>query len=339
MSVEEKIYSPAEPGTSEKDKPEAQPDELETPISASDRLDEALPGAPETSDSPGTLAAEVPPGDLETPPSTFSRLAEVAPANGRADSQAHAWRYLITGMALAILAMVLGATLGYLARPALDSASSLAAIAPRPLDATTSVATSSAATPPAAKASTDLIAEVVQTGGHSQGSPDAPVVIVEYSDFQCPYCGRYFKEVESRLKETYVKNGQVRLIYKHYAFLGQESVWAALASECAGEQNKFWEYHDVIFSRQSGENQGTFSPDNLKSWAAELKLDPAAFNQCFDSGKYLDVVQANTQEGKQLGIQGTPGFFVDDVPISGAQPFEVFQQVIEEKLKASGQAN
>lgn len=244
------------------------------------------------------------------------------------------WRYLIAGMGLAILAMVLGAVLGYLARPALDTTTPLAAEAARSSEETTSGAQAPTATASMAQAPANSIVDIVQAGGHSQGSPDAPVVIVEYSDFQCPYCGLHFKKVEPQLKEKFVKKGQVRLVYKHLTILGDESVWAALASECAADQNKFWEYHDLVFSRQNGENQGAFTQDNLKSWAAELKLDTAAFNECLDSKKHLDVVQANTLEAKQLGIRGTPGFFVNETPIAGAESFEVFQQVIEEKLKA-----
>lgn len=249
-------------------------------------------------------------------------------------AQVRPWRYLIAGMGLAILAMALGAVLGYLARPTLDASTSLAAEVTRPSEETTSGAQAPTATAAIAQAPANSIVDIVQTGGHSQGSADAPVVIVEYSDFQCPYCGLHFKKVEPQLKEKYVKKGQVRLVYKHLTILGDESVWAALASECAADQNKFWEYHDLVFSRQNGENQGAFNQDNLKSWAAELELDTAVFNECLDSKKHLDVVQANTLEAKQLGIRGTPGFFVNDTPIAGAESFEVFQQVIEEKLKA-----
>lgn len=306
MTIEEKSLLSTEPET-----PEGEP--------------ELLPAESET-------LAEEP----ETPRITPAIPAQPTPVITKSPTEAQSpkWGYFLAGMGLTLVAVALGAVLGYLARPTLDSGSVAAAATPSPTAGAAPAVEAPAPPPTATTSAAQLIANVVQVGGHSQGSPNAPVVIVEYADFQCPYCERHFKEVESRLKETYVKKGQVRLIYKHYAFLGQESVWAALAAECAGEQNKFWEYHDILFSRQNGENQGTFNPDKLKSWAAELKLDTKAFNQCFDSGKDVDIVRANTTEGQQLGIRGTPGFFVNDVPIGGAESLEVFQKVIDEKLKA-----
>jgi predicted DsbA family dithiol-disulfide isomerase len=157
------------------------------------------------------------------------------------------------------------------------------------------------------------------------------VVIVEYSDFQCPFCTRHWREVAPRLEEAYIKNGQVRFVYKHFTVKGPDSVSAALAAECAAVfgQDKFWAYHDLLFSRSG---QMAFNADNLKAFAAELQLDPVAFNECFDTQKYLQVVQANNAEAQQLGVGGTPGFFINGTPVAGAQPFEVFQQAIEAEL-------
>ena len=124
----------------------------------------------------------------------------------------------------------------------------------------------------------------------------------------------------------------MRLGYWHVAFLGEESQWAAEASECAADQDKFWEYHDKLFASQNGENQGAFNKDNLKQFAADLKLDTAAFNECLDSGKYTQAVQEQTGVANQLGVRSTPAFIINGVPVLGAQPFEAFQQVIEEAL-------
>jgi len=124
----------------------------------------------------------------------------------------------------------------------------------------------------------------------------------------------------------------VRIGYWHFAFLGQESQWAAEASECAAEQDAFWEYHDYLFDNHGGENQGAFSKENLKRFADELGLDTKAFNECLDSGKYTQVVQSETTAGQQLGVQSTPTFLVNGQPVVGAQPFEVFEQVIEQIL-------
>ena len=117
------------------------------------------------------------------------------------------------------------------------------------------------------------------------------------------------------------------------AILGEESGWAAQASECASEQNKFWEYHDKLFNSQNGENQGAFSKDNLKKFAADLNLDTTSFNQCMDSSKYEMAVQEQTQSGQQLGVSSTPTFVINGVPVVGAQDFNAFQQIIEAQLK------
>lgn len=256
------------------------------------------------------------PGELEPLPSGPGSLAMVPPlaTNNLAETRTHSWRYFVAGMVVAVLAVALGAGLGYLARPALDGTTPGVAVA--------------------TKSPANLVEDVVQTGGHSKGSPDAPVVMVEYSDFQCPYCGRHAQEVAPRLEEAYIKNDQMRLVYKHFIVKGQDSVAAALAAECAAEQNKFWEYHDLLFGRAG---QVVFNAANLKGFAAELGLDMATFSPCFDSQKYLNVVEANSTEAKQLGIRGTPGFFVNDTPVAGAESLEYFQQLIEEKLVALSQ--
>jgi protein-disulfide isomerase len=121
----------------------------------------------------------------------------------------------------------------------------------------------------------------------------------------------------------------VRFGYFNFAFLGDESGWAAEAAECAGEQNAFWEYHDYLFSHQNGENQGSFSKDNLKGFAATLGLDTTAFNTCLDSGKYTQFVQDQTNLARQLGVQSTPTFAVNGQGVTGAQTFDTFQKLIE----------
>jgi protein-disulfide isomerase len=120
------------------------------------------------------------------------------------------------------------------------------------------------------------------------------------------------------------------------AFLGNESQWAAEASECADEQGKFWEYHDKLFSSQAGENQGAFSKDNLKKFAADLKLDTEKFNTCLDSGKYTKVVTDETQLAGESGVSSTPSFFVNTHFVQGAQPFQTFAGLIDSE-KAKGQ--
>ena len=136
-----------------------------------------------------------------------------------------------------------------------------------------------------------------------------------------------------QVEEKYIKSGKVRLGFWQFAFLGDESTWAAEAAECAEEQKKFWEYHDKLFTSQAGENQGAFNKDKLKGFAATLGLDSTKFNECLDSGKYASAVQEQGQIASQLGVQSTPAFLVNGIPLTGAQPYENFQKIIEAQLK------
>ncbi len=166
------------------------------------------------------------------------------------------------------------------------------------------------------------------------GNPAAPVAIVEFGDFQCPFCGRFFTNTLSRLKETYVKEGKVKFIFRDFAFLGKESVEAALAARCAGEQGKFWDYHDYLFTHQSGENNGAFSSANLKKFAKEISLNEADFNACFDSKKYEEAIKNDTAQAQNLlKVDGTPTSFVNGRELVGAQPFSQFEILILDILK------
>jgi protein-disulfide isomerase len=139
--------------------------------------------------------------------------------------------------------------------------------------------------------------------------------------------------VKPVLFKQYVDTGQVAFEYKHAAFLGQESIWAAQAAECAADQAKFWQYHDLLFSRQAGENQGAFTKDKLLGFAAELGLDMTKFQPCLQNDQTLDRVQADIIEGEQAGVRGTPTFFINGQALVGAQPIEAFQKVIDQALK------
>ncbi len=129
--------------------------------------------------------------------------------------------------------------------------------------------------------------------------------------------------------------GQVRFGYQHFAFLGDESFWAAEAAECAADQEAFWEYHDALFANQAGENQGAFSQAKLKQLAGTLGLDQTAFDACLDTGKYTELVRTETRNASTLGVQSTPTFLINGEPLLGAQPFEVFQEYIQ-KVQAQG---
>ncbi len=135
-----------------------------------------------------------------------------------------------------------------------------------------------------------------------------------------------------QIVRDYVDTGKATLVYKHTAFLGPESSWAAIAAECAADQNRFWDFHNLLFSRQSGENQGAFNKDKLLGFATELKLDLARFEPCLSNEETQARVQADTQEGRQAGVTGTPTFFINGQKIAGAQPYEQFRAVIEPLL-------
>jgi len=138
--------------------------------------------------------------------------------------------------------------------------------------------------------------------------------------------------VKPALFREYVDTGKVKFVYKHMAILGQESVWAAEASECAADQGKFWEYHDLVFDRQAGENEGAFNKDKLLAMAQERKLDMAQFEPCLKNDQTQGRVQADTQEGQQVGVRGTPTFFVNGRAVVGAVPLQEFRPIIEQAL-------
>lgn len=127
--------------------------------------------------------------------------------------------------------------------------------------------------------------------------------------------------------------GKVRFGYAHFAFLGEESVLSAEASECAAEQGKFWEYHDLIFTPPADGARRNLSVANLKLLAGELKLNQVEFDACLDSGKYKELVQNQTRTFQGIGVSSTPSFIINGTPVVGAQPFENFQQIIEAELK------
>lgn len=168
------------------------------------------------------------------------------------------------------------------------------------------------------------------------GDLNAPVTMIEYGDFQCPFCGKFFKETESALREKYIKTGKLKFIYRDFAFLGQESFNAANAARCAGEQGKYWEYHDYLFNNQKGENQNAFSKSNLKSFASVLSLDQGKFDSCVDGDKYLSVVQAKTKTGGEAGVSGTPANFINGTLYTGALPASNFIQIIDAELNKLG---
>lgn len=195
-----------------------------------------------------------------------------------------------------------------------------------------------------------------QVNFNGMGDPNAPVKIIEYSDFQCPYCARFSETTEPSIVEMYVATGKVYFEYRSVGqFLGPESARAAEAAYCAGDQGKFWEMHDIIFANLSGENRGALNDSRLTAFAERLSLNMNTFKDCFNNGKYTSRLLEDQQNAAKditgaanyaelvaanqysAGGISTPSFVVNGRLIPGAVPFSTFQQEIEAALAAAGQ--
>ena len=163
------------------------------------------------------------------------------------------------------------------------------------------------------------------------GKANAPVTIIEFSDFGCYYCTQFYNKTFNKLIETYVNSGQVRIVYKHMPIttLHPGADMAALASECAADQGRFWDYHNVLFARNA---QG-FAKDLMVQYASEIKLDAKKFSVCLDATATSQRVQVDMDQAAGMGLRGTPSFLVNGKQLIGAQPYEVFAQAIDEALR------
>jgi protein-disulfide isomerase len=139
-----------------------------------------------------------------------------------------------------------------------------------------------------------------------------------------------------QIEEAYIATGQVRFVYNHFAIIGEESIRAAEAAECAGEQGRIWDYMETLYANQRGENRGAFADPYLKSFAEGMELDTLAFNSCLDSRRYRTLVQQETQAGRARGVTSTPTFFINGKAVLGALPFAEFQREIEAALAGGG---
>lgn len=199
--------------------------------------------------------------------------------------------------------------------------------------------------------------EPVAADNPSLGDPNASVTLVEFADYQCSFCARFGEDAGKNIVEQYVKTGKVRMVYVNFPFLGEPSELAALASECALEQGKFWEYHDYLYAHQKA-----FTADDLKGFARSLGLDASSFASCLDEGRYLERVKADFSDGRARGVTGTPTFLISGelfdlskltaaapyvaqgaiqeldpggayrISVTGALPFSVFQEILNAAL-------
>lgn len=173
-----------------------------------------------------------------------------------------------------------------------------------------------------------------------KGNPNAPVTIIEFSDFQCPFCSRFFEQTLPLIEKNYVEIGKVNLVYRDFPLdIHKNALPAHIASECADEQQAFWDYHDILFEKQfewqSLELESV--TDQFLAYAEDLGLDKSTFTTCLQSNMVIQEIQSDLLSGRQYGVTGTPTFFVGNekygyTKISGAQPFQNFVNVIESKL-------
>lgn len=184
--------------------------------------------------------------------------------------------------------------------------------------------------------------DITVAGSPFLGEDSAPVVLVEFSDYQCPFCARHFQTVLPRIKKDYVDTGKLKYVMREFPIesIHPKALKASEAALCAGDQGQYWAMHDRIF-----EDQKRVGPEDLMAHAEALDLDMTGFGECFDGNKYAQKVQDDLQDGARAGVRGTPSFFVGiaepEAPtkiratkfISGAQPYEAFKEAIDELLQ------
>ena len=175
------------------------------------------------------------------------------------------------------------------------------------------------------------------------GNSDAPITIVEFSDFQCPFCARFHTQTLPSILEEYIEQGKVKLVFRDFPIqsIHPNALPASVAAECANDQNKFREMHDALFEKQNEWNklETTEALSLFSKYASEMQLDQESFDSCLTSGKHIPEIQNDLNDGRDYGVTGTPGFFVGNdqigfVELKGAQPFESFKKVIDAQLNS-----
>ncbi len=167
----------------------------------------------------------------------------------------------------------------------------------------------------------------------AMGRADAPVVLIEYSDFQCPFCGKFARDTKPKLKK-YVDDGTLRLEWRDFPIFGKESEAAARAGHAAAQQGRFWEFHDVAYAKERKRNSGEFAPNELVEMAREAGVpDLGRFRADMDGEAARKAVRRDSDEGHELGVPSTPAFLINSRPVLGAQPYDVFEQAVEEAAR------
>ena len=178
----------------------------------------------------------------------------------------------------------------------------------------------------------------VSNGSPILGDPDAPITLVEFGDYQCHYCNVFFQSIEKDILKNYVDTGKVKIIFKDYNIIGEDSVKASQGAHCANDQGLFWEYHDILYSNWTGENNGWASSENLAIFAQQIGLNMNKWSECMNKGSHSQIILKSNDDARTLELTGTPAFFIinSDGKVSklfGAQPFEVFKKIFDEQLE------
>lgn len=177
-----------------------------------------------------------------------------------------------------------------------------------------------------------------ENGSPYLGDPNAPITLVEFGDYQCFFCNKFFHDTEQKLLENYVDTGKVKIIFKDLTIIGPDSITAAHAAHCADDQGLFWEYHDTLYNNWNGENNGWASSENQLRMAQDVGLNIDEFTDCMLNEIHTQIISASNADARTLGLTGTPGFFVISpnnqvTKIPGAQPFHVFQKIFDSELE------
>ena len=176
--------------------------------------------------------------------------------------------------------------------------------------------------------------KLIEGGSPIMGSPNAPITILEWGDYQCTFCYKFHQSTLDIINEDFVKTGKVKIVFKDFPLNGPDSLLAAEAAHCAQDQEKYWQYHDELYDNWAGERTGWVTRESLDKFATTVNLDLDKFNKCLDDHKYQSKVMALHEFGKKIGIDATPSFLVFNgekmIKIRGNQPLEVFLKTFDE---------
>ena len=178
----------------------------------------------------------------------------------------------------------------------------------------------------------------LSNGSPILGDPNAPITLVEFGDYQCHYCNVFFQSIEKDILKNYVDTGKVKIIFKDYNIIGEDSVIASQGAHCANDQGLFWEYHDILYSNWTGENNGWASSENLAIFAQQIDLNMNKWSECMKKGSHSQIILKSNDDARALELTGTPAFFIINsegkvTKLFGAQPFEVFKKIFDNQLE------